>query len=79
MGLDVVLLLLMMGFVTVPALAIFLIEILTCCLVFYTIDPFTVFSTFDLDKLRKIPSAILGRLPENVLVKLPSLMAICIK
>ena len=76
---DVVLLLLMMGFVKVPALAIFLIEILTCCLVFYTIDPFTVFSTFDLDKLRKIASAIPGRLPENVLVKLPSLMAICLK
>ena len=32
------------GFVTVPALAIFLIEILSCCVVFYTcIDPFAVF------------------------------------
>ena len=39
------------GFVTVPALAIFFIEILTCCVVFYTCtDPFAVFSTFDLDK-----------------------------
>ena len=57
-----VLLLLMMSFVTIPAaLAIFVIEILTCCVVFYTIDAFAVFSTFDLDKLGKIPSALLGK------------------
>ena len=55
--------LLMMGFVTIPALAIFFIEILTCCVVFYTIDSFAVFSTFDLDKLGKIPSTLLGILP----------------
>ena len=58
-----VLLLLMMGFVTIPTLAIFFIEILTCCEVFYTIDPFTVFSTFDMDKFGKISLTPLERLP----------------
>ena len=52
--------LLMMGFVTIPALAIF-IKILTCCEVF-TPFPFTVFSTFEMDKLGKFSLTPLERL-----------------
>ena len=40
----------------------FLIEISTCCVVFYTIDPFTAFSPFDVDKLGKISLTPLERL-----------------
>ena len=41
----------------------FFMEILTCFVVFYTINPFAVFSTFDVDKLGKISLTPLERLP----------------